>query len=147
MKASLRPLAILLPLVAATALKGHALAKRELKVSDVLAGALLDAAAAIGLLITAIHHSSDLILLCVVGAVLPTAQVVLETWLKANWSGWTRYGLTITSIVLCGFGAGRSVHNADSVEEKESAAVAFASLLPSIPNIVDMYRNLKSKAD
>lgn len=147
MKASLRPLAILLPLVAATALKGHALAKKELNVLDVLTGALLDATAAIGLLIAAIHHSSDLILMCVVGAVLPTAQVVLKLWLNENWSGWTRYGLTITSIVLCGFGAGRSVHNADSIEEKQTAAMAFTSLLPSIPNILDTYKKLKSKPD
>ena len=124
----MRPLVIFLPLVAASALKGHRLARdnRDEILIPILISSL-DAAAAVGLLVAGIEGNVNHIALCVGGAVLPTVGAVFHDWIKTH--RYIKNATAIISAALCIWGAALCVSDAED-DNKQAAALAFASLFP-----------------
>lgn len=138
-----RPLAIMVPLIVATAVRARSFAsgksKRAGSVTSltIVARALVDGVAASGVLEAAVVITkSGYIMLCVVGAVLPAIATVVDLWFDAGWAQKTKWAGVSLGGILSVIGAALAVADKDiNADDHPQAAAAFASVLPSLMGI------------
>jgi len=144
MDAAVRPQAILVPLVVATAVRARGLARNRVKTatdnvpgSNVILMAVADGVAAAGVLEAAVVVKEwKWLLFCIVGAVLPAIGAFVDLWVKSPWARYSKTTGGLFGILLSGIGATMAVFYRLDKHNQPQAASAYASLLPSIALIL-----------
>ena len=144
MDAAVRPRAILVPLLVATAVRARGLARNRGKSAtdnvpgtNVILMAVADGVAAAGVLEAAVVVKEwHWLLFCVVGAVLPAIGAFVDLWVKSPWARYSKTTGGLAGVVLSGLGASMAVFYRLNKHDQPQAASAYASLLPSIALIL-----------